>query len=90
MEISKGSNIAGDGPTGSTGGITEPIWLQILMLNSEEEGWKEGKHWTVMASCGCWKEVRPWNTNNSLYEWIRANVLTKLETIVEREKQVVE
>lgn len=44
MEISKGCNVAGDWPTGGTGGIAEPIWLQILMLSPEEEGWKKEKH----------------------------------------------
>lgn len=39
--MSKGCNVAGDWPTGGTGGIAEPIWLQILMLSPEEEGWKE-------------------------------------------------
>lgn len=42
MEISKGCNIAGDWPSGHTGGITEPIWLQILLLNPEKEGGKKG------------------------------------------------
>lgn len=53
MEISKGCNVAGDWPTGNTGGTAEPIWLQILTFHPKEEGWKEGKHWTVSESCGC-------------------------------------
>lgn len=40
MEISKVCNVAGDWPTGSSGGITEPIWLQILMLNPQKGGKK--------------------------------------------------
>lgn len=41
MEISEGCNVAGDWPTGSTGGIAEPIWLQNLTLSPEEEGGKK-------------------------------------------------
>lgn len=41
MEISKGCNVAGDGPTESPGGTMEPIWFQILMLSPEEEGGKK-------------------------------------------------
>lgn len=64
MEMSKGCNVAGDGPTGGPGGIAEPIWLQILMLSPEEEGWEEEKHQAASGSVGCGKEVRPWKTNS--------------------------
>lgn len=42
MEISKVCNVAGDWPTRSPGGITGPIWLQILTLNPQKEGGKKG------------------------------------------------
>lgn len=42
MEISEVCYVAGDWPTGSTGGIAEPIWFQNLMLSPEEESRKKG------------------------------------------------
>lgn len=51
MEISKGCNVAGDWPSGHTGGITEPIWLQILLLNPEKEG---GKREILSFQQGFW------------------------------------
>lgn len=41
MEISEVCKVAGDWPTGSTGVIAEPIWLQNLTLSPEEDDGKK-------------------------------------------------